>query len=80
VIAGPTRDEETILYADIDLADIITMKQPCDSAGHYARPDVFFFGLRPPAGPPVACEDERPAPTGSDQAIPPEEGGTWGAA
>ena len=49
VIAGPTRDEETILHADIDLADIITMKQPCDSAGHYARPDVFFFGLRPPA-------------------------------
>ena len=79
VIAGPTRDEETILYADIDLADIITMKQPCDSAGHYARPDVFFFGLRPPAGPPVRCEDDRPAPAVSDQEIPLEEG-TWGAA
>jgi len=49
IIAGPVKDEETILYADIDLADIVLMKQPCDSAGHYARPDVFSFGLLPPA-------------------------------
>ncbi|MBN1319734.1 MAG: carbon-nitrogen hydrolase family protein [Thermoleophilia bacterium] len=49
IIAGPVKDEESILYADIDLADIVIMKQPCDSAGHYARPDVFSFGLLPPA-------------------------------
>ena len=48
IIAGPVKDEESILYADIDLADIVFMKQPCDSAGHYARPDVFSFGLLPP--------------------------------
>ena len=43
------QDEEAIIYADIDLADIIPVKQACDSAGHYARPDVFLFRLRPPA-------------------------------
>jgi len=49
LVAGPVRDEESILFADIDLGDIIFMKQPCDSAGHYARPDVFSFSLLSPA-------------------------------
>lgn len=40
IIAGPNRDKEAIVYADIDLADIILAKYACDSAGHYARPDV----------------------------------------
>jgi nitrilase len=47
IIAGPHRDNEAIVYADIDLADIIPVKRACDSAGHYARPDVFSFGVRP---------------------------------
>ena len=47
IIAGPHRDDEAIVYADIDLADIIPVKRACDSAGHYARPDVFSFEVRP---------------------------------
>lgn len=47
IVAGPHRDDEAIVYADIDLADIIPVKRACDSAGHYARPDVFSFGVRP---------------------------------
>lgn len=39
--AGPHRDTEAIVYADIDLDDITLVKYACDSSGHYARPDVF---------------------------------------
>ena len=66
IISGPHKDEEAIIYADIDLADIIPVKQACDSAGHYARPDVFFFGLRPSAvgmspGESVPTKEGRPS-------------------
>jgi aliphatic nitrilase len=60
VIAGPHTDDEAIIYADIDLADIVPIKQVCDSAGHYARPDVFLFGLRPPLAGAAAGESVPP--------------------
>ena len=41
VLAGPDFDGESILYADIDLAQIPRGKFDFDVAGHYARPDVF---------------------------------------
>jgi len=44
-VAGPHRDEETILYGEIDLGMIPFAKFFADSAGHYARPDVFSFGI-----------------------------------
>jgi len=40
IIAGPNKDEETIVYGDIDINDIVLVKYTCDSTGHYARPDV----------------------------------------
>ena len=40
IIAGPITDKESILYADLDLEEIIYAKGFCDSIGHYARPDV----------------------------------------
>ncbi|MEN8124755.1 MAG: carbon-nitrogen hydrolase family protein [Bacteroidota bacterium] len=43
IIAGPIEAEESILYADIDLNDIISAKRMFDVVGHYARPDVFDF-------------------------------------
>jgi len=43
IIAGPLEAKEEILYADIDLAQIISSKRIFDVAGHYARPDVFKF-------------------------------------
>ena len=43
-IAGPvTGADDQILYADIDLDQIIYCKMACDSIGHYARPDVLQF-------------------------------------
>ena len=41
VLAGPHFDGETILTADLDLAEIGRGKFDFDVAGHYARPDVF---------------------------------------
>lgn len=41
ILAGPHRDDEAILYAEIDLSQIVYIKYVCDSAGHYARPDVL---------------------------------------
>ena len=44
-VAGPHRDEEAILYGEIDLGMIPYAKFFADSAGHYARPDVFSFAI-----------------------------------
>lgn len=41
VLAGPDFDGETILYAEIDPAEVIRAKFDFDVTGHYARPDVF---------------------------------------
>lgn len=43
VLAGPLEAEEGILYADINLDDIISAKRMFDVVGHYSRPDVFEF-------------------------------------
>lgn len=40
ILAGPQRNEEALLFAELNLADIVFVKYACDSAGHYARPDV----------------------------------------
>ena len=45
IIAGPLDSEEGIIYADIDLTDIIKHKRKFDVVGHYARPDVFNFSV-----------------------------------
>jgi len=47
IIAGPLEAEEGILYADIDLKDIISAKRMFDVVGHYSRPDVFDFKVKP---------------------------------
>jgi nitrilase len=46
IIAGPLEAEEGILYADINLQDIIKAKRMFDVVGHYARPDVFKFKVK----------------------------------
>ena len=45
VIAGPLEAKEGILYADINLQDIIKAKRMFDAVGHYSRPDVFNFNV-----------------------------------
>ena len=41
VLAGPVADEETIVYADLDMNLVLEERQNFDPAGHYGRPDVF---------------------------------------
>ena len=60
VLAGPARDDEAILTADLDLDEIARGTFDLDVVGHYARPDVFRLTVddRPLA--PVTWEAERP--------------------
>ncbi len=54
VLAGPTREREEILFADIDLDAIARGKFDFDVAGHYARPDVFRLLVDETPKPPVS--------------------------
>ena len=45
ILAGPLEAKEGILYAEINLDDIIAAKRMFDAAGHYSRPDVFNFDV-----------------------------------
>ncbi|KAF7306846.1 hypothetical protein MIND_00476800 [Mycena indigotica] len=41
ILAGPLRDEEGVLTAEIDLDDVVRGKFDLDVCGNYARPDIF---------------------------------------
>ena len=41
VLAGPDYSGETILYADLDLSEVVRGKFDFDVVGHYARADIF---------------------------------------
>ena len=41
ILAGPVVDQESIVYAEIDPAEVLRQRQLFDPVGHYARPDVF---------------------------------------
>ena len=34
-------DEEGVLYAELDMSEVVRTKVDFDVIGHYARPDVF---------------------------------------
>ena len=44
-LAGPVYDQETIVYADINLEQIVEEKQTLDVVGHYARPEIFTLHI-----------------------------------
>ena len=44
-LAEPLFDSAGILYADLDPGEIVRGKFDFDVTGHYARPDVFHFGV-----------------------------------
>jgi len=46
-LAGPLWDEEGILYADLDPAQMYAARQRFDPAGHYHRPDVLSLNVTP---------------------------------
>ena len=53
VLAGPDFNGETILFADLDLADVARAKYDFDVTGHYARPDLFRLEVNENAQEPV---------------------------
>ncbi|OGO48490.1 MAG: nitrilase [Chloroflexi bacterium RBG_16_64_32] len=56
-IAGPVREREDILYADIDLHRLSSSKWMLDVAGHYARPDVFQLVVNREQQPMITSRD-----------------------
>jgi nitrilase len=52
-VSGPLYDEEGMLVADLDLAEVAQGKFDLDVVGHYARPDVFQLIINEQAAPPV---------------------------
>jgi nitrilase len=53
VIAGPLYNKEDILYAELDMGEIVRAKIDFDVVGHYARPDVFQLLVNEAANLPV---------------------------
>jgi len=45
-VVEPFFGEERLIFADLDLSQIDRERMTLDVTGHYARPDVFTFGLR----------------------------------
>ena len=58
-LAGPLRDGEGVLVADIDLGEIARGEFDLDVVGHYARPDVFSL-IVDTAAKPAVREREKP--------------------
>jgi nitrilase len=52
-VSGPLYDEERMLVADLDLAEVAQGKFDLDVVGHYARPDVFQLIVNEQAAPSV---------------------------
>ena len=56
-LVEPVTDQETIIYAEIDPQATVESKRWVDSAGHYARPDVFQLRWDRRPKPPVVIDD-----------------------
>ncbi len=46
IVAGPLRDQQGILYTEIDLSLVASARRTLDTVGHYARPDLFQLEVR----------------------------------
>ena len=45
VLAGPVREREETLVADLDLRSVATARRYMDPVGHYHRPDIFRLSV-----------------------------------
>jgi len=53
IVAGPLRERQDILYADVDPSRAAISRRTFDVAGHYARPDVFTLHVNREAQSPI---------------------------
>jgi nitrilase len=60
LIAGPVREREETLIADLDLGEVLSARRLIDPVGHYNRPDVFRLYVDTSSRPSVV---EAPAST-----------------
>ncbi len=56
-IVGPVEDEETIVFADLDLQKVREERQLFDPSGHYNRPDVFDLRVSRKRLDPLSLQD-----------------------
>ena len=56
VIAGPIREREETLFADLDLGNVRAARRLLDPVGHYNRPDVFRLHVDTSPHPAVVTE------------------------
>jgi aliphatic nitrilase len=70
IMAGPHRDEEAIIYADIDMSIIAQFKYVSDSIGHYSRPDILQLSVN--FAPQVNMVQFGLAPSPEQVSTPPE--------
>ena len=60
-LAGPNTDGEAILFAEIDLRQIVRGKYDLDVVGHYSRPDIFQLHVDERPKQPVSITDDASA-------------------
>ncbi|WP_455208514.1 carbon-nitrogen hydrolase family protein [Kaarinaea lacus] len=41
IVAGPMRNEQGMLYAEVDCQNVAAARRTLDIVGHYSRPDIF---------------------------------------
>ena len=56
LIAGPVRQREETLIADLDLGSVAAARRVMDPVGHYNRPDVFRLHVDTSPRPAVVVE------------------------
>lgn len=74
-IGEPNRDDEAIVYAEFDLGAIAFAKFFADSAGHYARPDIFSFGINHAGREPLGAQKVAAIPSPFSASVEPVEDG-----
>jgi nitrilase len=66
IVAGPVRDREETLFADLDIGAVSAARRLLDPVGHYNRPDVFRLHVDTSVRPAVVVEtrsEGEPEPT-----------------
>lgn len=71
IVAGPLKEAEGTLYADVEPDQLVGPRWQLDAAGHYARPDMFELRLHRGARPFLR---DVPADEGSAGVVPDGEG------